>query len=57
MSTTTPAEAIVGAATALAAMAMPNKNALRETFIDDSLDVVRHFRPNLIPKRYGVILR
>jgi hypothetical protein len=36
MSTATPAEAIVGTATALAAMHNPKNNALREAFIPHS---------------------
>jgi hypothetical protein len=33
----TPADAMVGAATALAAIIKPNSNALREPFISNSL--------------------
>jgi hypothetical protein len=42
ISTTTPADAIVGTAIALAAMNSPKNNALREAFIHYSFfDVVR----------------
>jgi hypothetical protein len=36
MPTATPADAMVGTATALAAKAKPNSNAFRVTFIQDS---------------------
>jgi hypothetical protein len=51
MSMATPADAMVGAVTALAAMHNPKNNALREAFIKHSLlKTFGHKQPNLSSK-------
>jgi hypothetical protein len=53
----TPADAIVGAATALAAIITPNSNALREPLISHLLDVTSDpDESNLVLKRIALMV-
>jgi hypothetical protein len=57
MSMATPADAMVGAVTALAAMHNPKNNALREAFIKHSLLKSFGYKPNSSSKRHRPSVR